>query len=135
MQPRRITPEAALDLMEKQGYVYVDVRSIPEFAQGHPEGAYNVPLQHLGPAGMTPNPDFMSVMQKAFPRDALVLGCKAEADPRRRDHAAVAGSRTSWTSAAGRAPSRRGLIPLAAEGPAREPGRPGRSHLEELRSK
>jgi rhodanese-related sulfurtransferase len=78
MQPRRITPEAALDLMEKQGYVYVDVRSIPEFAQGHPEGAYNVPLQHLGPAGMTPNPDFMSVMQKAFPRDAkLVLGCKA----------------------------------------------------------
>ena len=64
--------------MEKEGYVYVDVRSIPEFAQGHPDGAYNVPLQHLGPAGMTPNPDFMSVMQKAFPKDAkLVVGCKA----------------------------------------------------------
>jgi rhodanese-related sulfurtransferase len=78
MQPRRVDPEEARDLMEKEGYLYVDVRSIPEFEQGHPAGAYNVPLQHLGPAGMTPNPDFMGVMQKAFPRDAkLVMGCKS----------------------------------------------------------
>jgi rhodanese-related sulfurtransferase len=78
MHPRRITPEEARDLMDREGYAYVDVRSIPEFEQGHPEGSYNVPLHHLGPAGMTPNHEFMSVMQRAFPRDArLVMGCKA----------------------------------------------------------
>jgi rhodanese-related sulfurtransferase len=78
MQPRRVAPEEARDLMEKEGYVYVDVRSIPEFAAGHPEGAYNVPLNHMGPGGMTPNADFLSVMQKSFPKDAkIVVGCKA----------------------------------------------------------
>jgi rhodanese-related sulfurtransferase len=75
---RRISPQEARELMEKQGYVYVDVRSIPEFQAGHPDGAFNVPLMHMGPAGMTPNAEFVEVMQKAFPRDArLVLGCKA----------------------------------------------------------
>jgi rhodanese-related sulfurtransferase len=64
--------------MEKEGYVYVDVRSIPEFEAGHPAGAYNVPLMHQGPAGMTPNPEFLEVMQRAFPRDAkLLVSCKA----------------------------------------------------------
>ena len=78
MAPRRVAPEEARELIEKEGYVYVDVRSVPEFDEGHPEGAYNVPLQHLGPAGATPNHEFMAVMQKAFPKDArLVLGCKA----------------------------------------------------------
>jgi rhodanese-related sulfurtransferase len=78
MQLRRITPEEARDLMDKEGYAYVDVRSIPEFAQGHPAGAYNVPIQHLGPAGMAPNAEFVGVMQKAFAKDAkLIVGCKA----------------------------------------------------------
>ena len=49
-----------------------------EFEAGHPTGAYNVPLMHQGPAGMTPNPDFLGVMEKAFPKTAkLVVGCKA----------------------------------------------------------
>jgi len=78
MEPRRVPPEEARDLVEKEGYVYVDVRSVPEFEQGHPTGAYNVPLLHMGPGGMTPNPDFTSVMEKSFPKDAkLVVGCKA----------------------------------------------------------
>ncbi|HVR71216.1 MAG TPA: rhodanese-like domain-containing protein [Vicinamibacteria bacterium] len=75
---RRISPQEARELMEEQGYVYVDVRSIPEFQAGHPEGAFNVPLLHLGPAGMTPNAEFLAVMQSAFPREAkLVVACKA----------------------------------------------------------
>lgn len=75
---KRISPEEARDLMEAQGYVYVDVRSVPEFDAGHPAGAFNVPLMHMGPAGMAPNPDFLAVMEKAFPKDArLVVGCKA----------------------------------------------------------
>jgi rhodanese-related sulfurtransferase len=33
---------------------------------------------HQGPAGMTPNPDFLDVMEKGFPKTArLVVGCKA----------------------------------------------------------
>jgi rhodanese-related sulfurtransferase len=64
--------------MTEDGYVYVDVRSIPEFEAGHPEGAYNVPIAHMGPAGMSPNPEFMAIMEKSFPKDAkIVVGCKA----------------------------------------------------------
>jgi rhodanese-related sulfurtransferase len=75
---KRVSPQEARELMEKDGYVYVDVRSIPEFDAGHPTGAYNVPLMHSGPAGMVPNPEFLDVMQRAFPRDAkLVVACKA----------------------------------------------------------
>ena len=78
MAVKRISPEEARDLMDKDGYLYLDVRSVPEFAAGHPTGAYNVPLLDMGPAGMTANPDFLAVVQKAFPRDArLVVGCKA----------------------------------------------------------
>lgn len=61
-----------------EGYVYVDVRSVPEFEQGHPEGAYNVPLAHMGPRGMAPNADFLNVIQRHFPKDAkLVIGCQS----------------------------------------------------------
>jgi rhodanese-related sulfurtransferase len=78
MAVKRLSPEEAKGLMDDEGYVYLDVRSIPEFEAGHPTGAYNVPLLHQGPAGMTPNPEFLGVMEKAFPKDArLVVGCKA----------------------------------------------------------
>ena len=77
MSVKRISPEEARDLVDKGGYAYLDVRSIPEFEAGHPRGAYNVPLNHMGPTGMSPNPEFLSVVQKSFPTDAkLVLGCK-----------------------------------------------------------
>jgi rhodanese-related sulfurtransferase len=78
MPVKRVSPDDALELMRNQGYVYVDVRSIPEFEAGHPEGAYNVPLAHLGPHGMAPNTEFMTVMEKQFPKDAkIVVGCKS----------------------------------------------------------
>lgn len=76
MAVRRITPQEAKTLMD-EGYVYVDVRSIPEFEKGHPAGSYNVPLLHAGPAGMSPNPEFTAVMEKAFPKETkLIVGCK-----------------------------------------------------------
>jgi rhodanese-related sulfurtransferase len=65
MAVKRISPEEARDLMDKEGYAYLDVRSVPEFAAGHPTGSYNVPLLDMGPAGMTPNPDFLAVVAKA----------------------------------------------------------------------
>lgn len=77
MAVKRITPKEANELMA-QGYLYLDVRSIPEYEQGHPTGAYNAPLLHMGGGGMSPNGEFVAVISKAFPRDAkLVLGCKS----------------------------------------------------------
>ena len=78
MPVRRVSPEEARELMEKEGYVYVDVRSVPEFSAGHPEGAINAPLLHAGVFGMSPNHEFVDVMQRAFTPDArLVIGCRA----------------------------------------------------------
>ena len=74
---QRISPQDAQRLILTQGYTYVDVRSIPEYEAGHPCGAVNVPLLHRGPAGMTPNPDFLGVVEGAFAKDAkLVVGCQ-----------------------------------------------------------
>jgi rhodanese-related sulfurtransferase len=61
------------------GAKYLDVRSIPEFEQGHPEGAYNVPLMHVDPETRQtrPNPEFLDVVRANFPTDAqLVIGCQ-----------------------------------------------------------
>ncbi len=77
MATRSVSPEEASALLAA-GYVYVDVRSEPEFEAGHVPGALNVPLLHQGPGGMTPNPEFLSVMQQAFGKaEKLVVGCKA----------------------------------------------------------
>ncbi len=75
---QRVSPADAKKLIDDEGYVYLDVRSEPEYAAGHPTGAQNVPLMHAGPAGMAPNPDFLAVVQAVYPKDAkLVVGCKA----------------------------------------------------------
>jgi len=68
-------------LQEETDYIYLDVRSIPEFEQGHPVKAWNIPLLHFTPGmGMLPNEDFAQVVQANLPRDAkLVVGCKTGA--------------------------------------------------------
>lgn len=76
-QIKSVSPEQAAALLA-EGYVYVDVRSEPEFEAGHVPGALNVPLLNQGPGGMTPNPEFLSVMQQAFGKgEKLIVGCKA----------------------------------------------------------
>jgi rhodanese-related sulfurtransferase len=80
MSVRRILPDEAKALVEESGYVYLDVRSIPEFEAGHPPGAVNVPLLHADPAtGMrSPNPEFVQVVAGAFPKDTrMVVSCAA----------------------------------------------------------
>ena len=74
----QISPhEAQAILAAERGATYIDVRSIPEFAQAHPAGAVNVPLFHADARGqMAPNPEFLAVMQASFAPDAkLLLGC------------------------------------------------------------
>ena len=74
----RISPDEAHARMQNEAFTYVDVRTEEEFAAGHPEGAVNVPSMLSGAEGMTPNPDFVAVMGRAFAKDApLILGCKS----------------------------------------------------------
>jgi rhodanese-related sulfurtransferase len=74
---KRILPAEAAELLN-QGWTYLDVRSIPEFDQGHPAGAANVPLLHFQGGRMAPNPQFQQVVEASFPKDAkIVVGCKA----------------------------------------------------------
>lgn len=74
---KRISPEEAKALLD-EGYVYVDVRSEPEFEGGHVPGALNVPLMHHGAGGLQPNPEFLDVMKASFDKDQrLVVGCRS----------------------------------------------------------
>lgn len=66
--------------LQASGATYVDVRSVPEFAHGHPDGALNVPLLHLDARThqRQMNGDFVAVMLATFPPDAqLLIGCQA----------------------------------------------------------
>ena len=73
----RISPAEAQAKMTGDGFTYLDVRTEAEFEAGHPAGAVNVPSMLSGPDGMTPNPEFLGVMERAFAKDApLILGCK-----------------------------------------------------------
>jgi rhodanese-related sulfurtransferase len=77
MAVKRISPTEAKGLLD-QGWVYLDVRSVPEYEQGHPLGARNAPLLHMTGGGMQPNGEFLDVVVASFPKDAkLVVGCKA----------------------------------------------------------
>ena len=74
MELKRISPEEARDLLESgEGYVYLDVRSIPEFEAGHAPGAKNVPLLHRTPMGMQPNSEFVAVCERALGKDAKII--------------------------------------------------------------
>lgn len=76
MAIERVSAREAQELL-RQGYLYLDVRSVQEFDGGHPAGAYNVPLLHLTPSGMQPNPDFLAEVEANFPKDlGIVVGCR-----------------------------------------------------------
>ena len=73
-----VTVQQAHD-QQREGATYIDVRSVPEFQQGHPDGAFNVPLMHADPATrqMRPNGAFLDVIRANFRPDAkLVIGCQ-----------------------------------------------------------
>jgi rhodanese-related sulfurtransferase len=57
--------------------VYLDVRTEPEFAQGHPEGAINVPVVFIkGPGQMEVNGEFVEVVTKTLaPGRRVIVGC------------------------------------------------------------
>ncbi len=75
-----VTPEEAAEILRRdRDAVYLDVRCEAEFAAGHPEGAYNVPIFFFDAAHRaSPNPDFVDVVATTFPRQkTLLLGCQS----------------------------------------------------------
>ena len=79
MSVKHIGVKDARTLQADEGYTYIDVRSTPEYDQGHPAGAFNVPLLHLDPATrrMQPNLDFLAVVKATQASDAgLLIGCQ-----------------------------------------------------------
>ncbi|MFK7984722.1 MAG: rhodanese-like domain-containing protein [Sandaracinaceae bacterium] len=77
MSIERISPHDAAARMA-DGWTYVDVRSVPEFEEGHPEGAFNVPWKHAASGGMVENAEFVRAMRAQFGEGArLILGCRS----------------------------------------------------------
>lgn len=79
VQPASVTPAEAHELLSKGGAdLYLDVRSTPEFVQGHPAGAWHAPLMEADAGGMRPNADFVRVASAALDRGARILvGCQS----------------------------------------------------------
>ena len=76
---QQVTPDEAHKLLS-EGYRYIDVRTEGEFANGHPATAVNIPVAVPDPATrqMVMNPDFLSVVEAHFAKDAsIVVGCQA----------------------------------------------------------
>ncbi|GIL78354.1 hypothetical protein Vretimale_7701 [Volvox reticuliferus] len=71
-------PAEAQQMLQDEGYKYLDVRTAEEYVAGHAPSAINVPVVFLG-SGMSPNPAFLSEVQRAFPKkdESLVVGCKS----------------------------------------------------------
>ena len=73
----RISPEQAKEKIESgEGYVYIDVRDVHEYVNGHPPGAHNVPVLVGGPMGMQPNAEFVAVCEANYTKDQkIITGC------------------------------------------------------------
>ena len=57
-----ISPAEAHAKMKEESFTSVDVRTEQEFAAGHPDGAFNVPVMITTAAGLEPNPDFIPII-------------------------------------------------------------------------
>lgn len=81
MTIRQVTPEEAKALLDANtDAIYLDVRSVQEFIQGHPAGAINIPLlDYDAESGqMQPNAEFPQVVAKALAVEkTYVVGCKS----------------------------------------------------------
>jgi len=81
MALKNIGPEQAREILDKEdGAVYIDVRTEPEFVNGHVPKAVNIPVVWPDAATrqMKPNPDFVKVVSAHFPKSKrIIVGCQA----------------------------------------------------------
>lgn len=82
MAIQQITPaDAKAFLDQHKEAIYIDVRTVEEFAQGHPPGAINIPIYVRQNGRMIPNSDELGqVVEALIPKEVpLVVGCQAGA--------------------------------------------------------
>jgi rhodanese-related sulfurtransferase len=83
----QITPSDAQQILQNdETVIYLDVRTVAEFAAGHPHGAINIPVIFFDAATHqpTPNNDFLAVVAAAIPKSVKVIcGCQAGARSQR----------------------------------------------------
>lgn len=75
----QVTPQEAKRLLDGGGYVYLDVRTVPEFVNGHAPSAVNIPVVEMNPqiGAMELNEKFLGVVSANFQPDTqLIVGCK-----------------------------------------------------------
>lgn len=80
MAVKEITPPQTNEILSADpSAIYIDVRTEREFANGHPQGAVNIPIAFPDPArGMVMNPDFVKVVESHFPKEKkIIVGCQA----------------------------------------------------------
>jgi len=72
-------PQAYEILQNNSDALYLDVRTEDEFANGHPEGAVNIPVVFIkGPGQFEVNAEFLLLAEKLFAKNRkLVVGCMA----------------------------------------------------------
>lgn len=78
--PVEVEPDVAAAALEERGALFLDVRTVEEFREGHPAGALNVPILFVDPATgqPRPNPDFLRVVRAHFESDAeIYCGCRS----------------------------------------------------------
>ena len=79
--PKEITPPQVKDLLDRYvGYIYLDVRTEAEFAEGHVPGALNIPVMLKDPqtSRMMLNGEFLSTVEQSIRKDArLIVGCRS----------------------------------------------------------
>ena len=74
----QVEPPQAHEILKKNpDALYVDVRTEDEFANGHPEGAVNIPVVFIkGPGQFEVNAEFLLIAEQLFPKGKqLVVGC------------------------------------------------------------
>ncbi len=79
MDIKRISPEETKKLLESNsGYIYLDVRTVPEFDTSHVPSGKNVPIMELDEHGvMQLNFRFLEVVEKNFGKDVkCITGCQ-----------------------------------------------------------
>mmetsp|Transcript_2964 Transcript_2964/g.8024 ORF Transcript_2964/g.8024 Transcript_2964/m.8024 type:complete len:152 (-) Transcript_2964:1151-1606(-) len=60
-------PAEAFELLQTDGWKFVDCRTEEEFASGHVEDSVNIPVVFFSEAGMTPNTKFVEQLRAAVP--------------------------------------------------------------------
>jgi len=130
--------EVRARLAAEPDLVFLDVRSVEEFEQGHVPGAYNIPLLFRTNLGMQPNPAFLAEVERHFARATkLVLGCRSGVRSERACELLTARGYTTLVNLAGgfhgaTDPTGRLVEPgwASAGFESRQQAEPGRSYAE-----